>query len=57
MLVQVLAYGKVNDARVRKKMARAAAKAEKEKRTAEKDYRTTPMTHSLVAINRLQEPA
>jgi hypothetical protein len=34
VLVQILAYGKVNDTRVRKKSARAAAKAERERKAA-----------------------
>jgi hypothetical protein len=40
VLVQVLAYGKVNDTRVRKKSARAAAKAERERQAAQEDQKS-----------------
>jgi hypothetical protein len=39
VVVQILAYGKVNDTRVRKKSARAAAKAERERKAAQKDQK------------------
>jgi len=41
VLVQILAYGKVNDTRVRKKSARAAAKAERERQAALQACTTT----------------
>jgi hypothetical protein len=40
VLVQILAYGKVNDTRVRKRSARAAAKAERERKAALKNQKS-----------------
>jgi hypothetical protein len=51
VLLQVLAYGKVNDTRVRKKSARAAAKAERERKASQKVDKTASEAYPLGTMN------
>lgn len=51
VVVQVLAYGKVNDTRVRKKSARAAAKAERERKAAHKDQKIASESCTAATMN------
>lgn len=51
VVVQILAYGKVNDTRVRKKSARAAAKAERERKAAQKDQKVASESCKSATMN------
>lgn len=51
VLVQILAYSKVNDTRVRKKSARAAAKAERERKAAQKDRKSASEACTITTMN------
>jgi hypothetical protein len=51
VLVQILAYGRVNDTRVRKKSARAAAKAERERKAAQKDQKSASEACRTATMN------
>lgn len=51
VLVQILAYGKVNDTRVRKKSARAAAKAERERRAAQREQKPASNASTTATMN------
>jgi uncharacterized LabA/DUF88 family protein len=55
VLVQILAYGKVNDTRVRKKSARAAAKAERERKAAQKDQKLASDTRTTTMNGHVSE--
>jgi hypothetical protein len=51
VLVQVLAYGTVNDTRVRRKSARAAAKAERERKAAQRDNKSVSEANTPTTAN------
>lgn len=51
VLVQVMAYGKVNDARVRRKSAKATAKAERERKAAQRDNKSASEADSVTTMN------
>lgn len=52
VLVQVLGYFKVNDTRVRKKSARAAAKAERERKAVQKEQKAASDSCISATMNR-----